>query len=94
MLYSGIVEAPHQDMFRDVIRKAAGKTVFCCPLTVAAEHTNCIEMLTAKLVPVELNGSVTRIPENGQLVLEHINEVFAECLRRKALPAELGISWK
>ena len=94
VLYSGIVEAPHPDMFRDVIRKAAGKQVFCCPLSVAAEHTNCIEMLAGKLVPAELNESVTRIPENGQLVLDRVEKVFAECLRRKVLPADLGITWK
>ena len=94
VLYSGIVEAPHSDMFRDVIRKASGKQVFCCPLSVAAEHTRCIEMLSGKLVPVELNESVSRIPENGQLVLDRVEEVFAECLRRKALPSELGFTWK
>ena len=94
VLYSGIVEAPHPDMFRDVISKAAGKQVFCCPLTVAAEHTHCIEMLAGKLVPVELNESVTRIPANGQLVLDRVEKVFTECLRQKALPADLGITWK
>jgi len=94
VLYSGIVEAPHPDMFRDVIRKAAGEQVFCCPLTVASEHTNCIEMLAGKLVPVELNESVTRIEENGQLVLDRVEKVFAECLRHRSLPADLSITWK
>ena len=94
LLYSGVVEPPHTDMFRDVIDKASGRQVFCCPLSVAAEHTHCIEMLSGKLTPVELNDSITRIPENGQLVLDRVESVFTECLRRKALPAEIGITWK
>ena len=94
VLYSGVTEAPHRDMFADMIRKISGSQVFCCPLSVALEHTYCIEMMTAELTPVELTASVTRMPENGQYLLDRVEEVFAECAAKAMLPAELGIDWK
>ena len=94
VLYAGKVESPHGDMIRDVVRKIAGKSVFCCPLTVAAEHTNCIEMLSNQLTPAVLEESVTRNPENGQYVLDNVVEVFAECFKSGKLPVETGVNWK
>ena len=94
VMYSGLVESPHDDMFRDVIGKTMDRSIFCCPLTVAAEHTNCIEMLTKKLVPAEISESVRRLPENGQLVLDNVEQIFADCRRKAALPSELGYQWK
>ena len=88
-LYSGIVELPVGDMFKDVLRKASGKQVFCCPLSVAAEHANCIEMLMTTLSPIDVTASVTRVPENGQLLLAGVEKVFAECMQNHCLPAEL-----
>lgn len=94
LLYSGVVEAPHEDMFRDVISKVRCGNIFCCPLSIAAEHTTCIEMLSKQLTPVELTENVTRIEESGQLVLDQVGPVFAECGRRNCLPSEMGVSWK
>ena len=94
VLYSGIVELPVADMFKDIVRKASGKQVFCCPLSVAAEHANCIEMLTTTLTPIEVTESVTRLPENGQLQLAGVENAFAQCSKNHRLPSEFGISWK
>ena len=94
VLYAGKVETPHGDMFMDMVRKASGENTFCCPLSVAIEHTSCIEMLSKQLQPVELTESVTRRETDGQLILDNVVEVFAECLRTGKLPAELGVNWK
>ena len=93
LLHSGLAEMPNSDMFKDVVRKVSGETTFCCPLTIAAEHTRCIEMLTGELTPVELTESVTRIEETGQYVLDQVEAVFADCFLRGALPAERGVVW-
>ena len=94
LLYSGIVEPPVEDMFKDIVRKASGRQVFCCPLSVAAEHANCIEMLTTTLTPIEVTEAVTRMPENGQLLLAGVEKAFTQCMKKRCLPAELGICWK
>ena len=94
VLYSGKVEAPHGDMFMDMVRKASGECVFCCPLTVAAEHTNCIEMLTEQLEVTVLEDSVTCKQPEGQFVLDNVVDVFADCLKSGKLPCESGITWK
>ena len=93
LLYSGIVELPVEDMFKDVVRKASGKQVFCCPLSVAAEHANCIEMLTTTLTPTVVTESVTRVPETGQMQLAGVEKAFAQCMRKRCLPSDLGIKW-
>ena len=94
VLHSGKVEAPHADMFMDMVRKASGESVFCCPLTVAAEHTNCIEMLTKELDVTLLEDSVTCNQPEGQFVLDNVVEVFASCLKSGKLPCEAGVDWK
>ena len=94
VLYSGKVELPHGDMFMDMVRKASGKNVFCCPLTVAIEHTRCIEMLTEKLEVTELEHSVTRRETDGQYILENVVDVFMSCLKSGKLPLEAGADWK
>ena len=94
VLYSGISEAPQGDMYQDIIRKASGKQVFCCTLQVAAEHANCVDMLTRQLTPVVVKETVTRDSENGQYVMDNINAVFAECQKAGKLPEEIGVIWK
>ena len=94
LLHSGIVELPVEDMFKDIVRKASGKQVFCCPLSVAAEHANCIELIMTTLTPVEVTESVTRMPENGQLQLAGVENAFEQCSKNHRLPSELDISWK
>ena len=93
VLSSGLVEAPHNEMFSDVARRISGEEVFCCPLGIAREHTHCIELLTKTLKPKQLHHSVHREAGNGQFVLENVNEVFEEGYRRELLPSELGIRW-
>lgn len=93
VLSSGLVEAPHNEMFSDVACRISGEEVFCCPLGIAREHTHCIELLTKTLKPKQLHHSVHREAENGQFVLENVNEVFEEGYRRELLPSELGIRW-
>ena len=93
VLSSGLVEAPHNEMFSDVACRISGEEVFCCPLGIAREHTHCIELLTKTLKPKQLHPSVHREAENGQFVLENVNEVFEEGYRRELLPSELGIRW-
>ena len=61
---------------------------------MALEHTHCIELMTGKLTPRELTGSVTRLEPNGQYVLDRVEEVFDEGYRRGLLPSELGVEWK
>ena len=95
ILYSGLSEQqPQPDMFMDVIRKIKGKQVFCCPLAVAAEHANCIDMMTRQITPVEVKEDLTRTSENGQYVMNNINQVFEDCASSGKLPAELGVFWK
>ncbi len=94
LLHSGIVELPVEDMFKDVVRKASGKQVFCCPLSVAAEHANCIELLMTTLTPIEATESVTRMPENGQLQLAGVEKAFEQCMKEHCLPSEIGANWK
>lgn len=94
VLYSGIIEQPQPDMFMDVLNKVRGDQVFCCPLSVAAEHANCVDMLTNQLTPVVVRENVTRNPEDGQYVMENINDVFSECEKSGKLPAEIGVIWK
>ena len=94
LLYSGIVEAPHKDMFMDMVRRIIGEQTFRCSLSMALEHTHCIELMTGKLTPRELTGSVTRLEPNGQYVLDRVEEVFDEGYRRGLLPSELGVEWK
>ncbi len=93
VLYSGVVESPHRDMFMDVLRRVGGEPVFRCSLEIAKEHTHCIELLTKHLKPVELHQSAVRLPEHGQFVLERVKEVFEEGYRRELLPSELGVRW-
>ncbi|MEI3040532.1 MAG: Gfo/Idh/MocA family oxidoreductase [Victivallales bacterium] len=94
LLYSGVVEAPHKDMFMDMVRRITGEQTFRCSLSMALEHTHCIELMTGKLTPRELTGSVTRLEPNGQYVLDRVEEVFDEGYRRGLLPSELGVEWK
>lgn len=94
LLESGTLEAPHAKMFGDVLRKAEGESAFCCPLSVAAEHVNCIELLTNQLTPIELHEDVTRDSESGQMQVRGIDEAFAQCLKRRCLPDDLGMAWK
>lgn len=94
ILYSGLVEAPHSDMFTDMVRRISGEQTFCCTLAIAMEHTHCIELLTNTLTPIAVNESATRLEPNGQFVLDRVEEVFAEGFRRSLLPSELGVDWK
>lgn len=94
VLHSGIVEAPHMDMFRDMIRKIGGEPVFTCPLSLAIEHTLCIEMLTKELTPIVLKESAVRREKDGQYILDNISEVFRDCCLNAALPQERGVNWK
>lgn len=94
LLYSGVVEAPHRDMFMDMVRRISGEQAFRCSLSMALEHTHCIELMTGKLTPRELNESVTCLEPNGQYVLDRVEEVFDEGYRRGLLPSELGVEWK
>ena len=94
VLYSGIIEHPHPDMFMDVMNKVRGKQVFCCPLSVAAEHANCVDMLMNQLTPIVVKETVSRKAEDGQYVMEGINKVFAECGKSGKLPSEIGVNWK
>ena len=54
VIASGIVQPANDDMFMDVIRRISGEERFLCSLAIAREHTNCIEMLSEKLQPLEL----------------------------------------
>ena len=94
VLFSGICELPQTDMYDDIMRKVNGKQVFCCPLSVAAEHANCVDMLTRQLTPVVVKETVKRNPEDGQYVMDNINAVFAECQKLGKLPEEIGVIWK
>lgn len=94
VLNSGLVETPHMDMFRDMLRKISGETVFVCPLSIALEHTHCIEMLTKQLTPVALKKSAVRREQDGQYILDNVNEVFRDCYLNAALPQERGENWE
>ena len=94
VLFSGICELPQTDMYQDVMQKVSGKQVFCCTLKVAGEHANCVDMLTRQITPIVIKETVTRLPENGQYVMDNINKVFEECNKQGKLPAEIGVVWK
>lgn len=94
LLYSGITEQPHTDMFMDMIRKIHGEPVFTCSLAIALEHANCIEMLTEQLTPVVLRQSAHRREPDGQYIIDGLPETFERCFRENRLPEELGIFWR
>ena len=82
------------DMFMDVVRKISGEERFLCSLAIAREHTNCIEMLSEKLQPVELKECVSRRESDGQYLIDGIPEVFDRCFVRDQLPEEIGVVWR
>lgn len=91
----GIPELSQPEMFMDVINKINGKKdIFYCSLDIAAEHTNCVDMLTNQLTPIVVKENVSRKADNGQYVMENINAVFAECDKTGKLPSEMGVTWK
>lgn len=94
LLYSGVVEEPHNDMFMDMVRKISGEKTFVCPLSVAFEHTHCIELIARTLEPVKLHVSAIRRNSDGLYILDRVNEVFDECFISGRLPSELGVDWK
>lgn len=94
VIASGIVQPANDDMFMDVIRRISGEEQFLCSLPIAREHTNCIEMLSEKLQPVELKESVSRRESDGQYLIAGIPEVFDCCFARNRLPEEIGVVWR
>ena len=94
VIASGIVQPANDDMFMDVIRRISGEERFLCSLAIAREHTNCIEMLSEKLQPVELKECVSRRESDGQYLIDGIPEVFDRCFARDQLPEEIGVVWR
>ena len=94
VIASGIVQPANDDMFMDVVREISGEERFLCSLAIAREHTNCIEMLSEKLLPVELKECVSRRESDGQYLIDGIPEVFDRCFVRDQLPEEIGVVWR
>ena len=94
LLYSGIVEQPHDDMFTDVIARLRDPEVFTCSLDIAKAHTTCIEELYRNFTPKQLTAaSVTRTEPDGQYQLKNVEAVFEKCYRENLLPSEAGADW-
>ena len=72
-------------MFLDVADRLEGEPVFLCPLSVALEHTNCMELLSGTLTPVPVNA--VRRETDGVYVLKNVAQVFDECFLKGTLPA-------
>lgn len=85
VLHSGCVEEPRGCMFLDVADRLEGEPVFLCPLSVALEHTNCMELLSGTLTPVPVNA--VRRETDGVYVLKNVAQVFDECFLNGTLPA-------
>lgn len=94
LLYSGIVEQPHDDMFADVTARLRDPEVFTCSLDIAKAHTTCIEELYRNFTPKQLTAaSVTRTEPDGQYLLKNVEAVFEKCYRENLLPSEAGADW-
>lgn len=85
VLHSGRIDEPRRCMFLDVANRLEGEPVFLCPLSVALEHTNCIELLSGTLTPVPVNAS--RRETDGVYVLKNVAQVFDDCFLKGTLPA-------
>ena len=94
VIASGIVLPANGDMFMDVIRRISGEEQFLCSLSIAQEHTNCIEMLSEELQPIELKKCVSKRENDGQYLIDGIPEVFERCFSLNRLPEEIGVVWR
>ena len=93
-----IVGGPASDgrknMFSLLIQKAEGQKVFTCPLSVAKEHTFCIENLHKFFTVSEISGKEYDINTgNGIFEIYNIKQDFQKCFERFQLPSEYGVRW-
>lgn len=94
LLYSGIAEQPHDDMFADVIARLHDPEVFTCSLDIAKAHAICIEKLYQNFTPKQLtSASVTRTEPDGQYLLKDVEAIFEQCYQKNLLPSEAGADW-
>ena len=94
LLYSGIVEQPHDEMFADVIARLRDPEVFTCSLDIAKAHAACIEKLHQNFTPKQLTeASVSRTEPEGQYLLKGVEAVFEKCYQNNLLPSEAGANW-
>ncbi len=94
LLYAGVAEKPHDDMFSDIIARLHDPEVFTCTLDIAKAHSLCIERLYRDFTPKQLTAaSVTRQEPDGQYLLRGVEAVFEKCYQENLLPSEAGADW-
>ncbi len=85
---------PVPEMFRRICARIRGKEELICPLSIALEHTFCIERLHQYFKPVELPRKFVAVrEEDGQFSIDSIGLCFRRGYAEGKLPSELNLPW-